>query len=246
MVRQHVNPLSRFYQLPRPLPALDELFAQPQLPLHLDIGSARGRFLLAMAQHPQQQGWNHLGLEIRRPLVSAAEADRLTLELTNLRFLFGNANVSLQNWLAELPAGRLQRVTIQFPDPWFKTKHHKRRVLQPELLLALAAAQPSGGALFVQSDVLAVIEPMVAVIEASGCFVRPETDLRPWRRGNPLPVPTEREQHVLQQGLPVYRVLYRRTDAPPPTLDALQQELTKTLEQTDTDADNPCSSAAAP
>ena len=50
MVRQHVNPLSRFYQLPRPLPPPAELFAQPALPLHLDIGAARGRFLLAMAQ----------------------------------------------------------------------------------------------------------------------------------------------------------------------------------------------------
>jgi len=246
MVRQHVNPLSRSYQLPRPLPALDELFAQPQLPLHLDIGSARGRFLLAMAQHPQQQGWNHLGLEIRRPLVSAAEADRLTLELTNLRFLFGNANVSLQNWLAELPAGRLQRVTIQFPDPWFKTKHHKRRVLQPELLLALAAAQPSGGALFVQSDVLAVIEPMVAVIEASGCYGRAATDERPWRRANPLPVPTEREQLVLRQGLPVYRALFTRTHQHPPALAVLQQHLNATLEQSPQATDNRLNSATLP
>jgi len=244
MVRQHVNPLSRFYQQPRDLPAVETLFGNPELPLHLDIGSARGRFLLAMA--PREHRWNHLGVEIRRPLVEAAEADRHALQLDNLHFLFCNANVSLQSWLGELPPGRLQRVTIQFPDPWFKTRHHKRRVLQPELLLAIATALRPEFDLFVQSDVLAVIEPMVAVIEASGCFVRPKADGRPWRRGNPLPVPTEREQHVLQQGLPVYRVLYRRTDAPPPTLDALQQELTKTLEQTDTDADNPCSSAAAP
>jgi len=244
MVRQHVNPLSRFYQQPRPLPALDELFPQPELPLHLDIGSARGRFLLAMAQ--QQQGWNHLGLEIRRPLVSAAEADRVELQLSNLRFLFGNANVSLPDWLAQLPDGRLQRVTIQFPDPWFKTKHHKRRVLQPELLLALAAAQTPGSDLLVQSDVLAVIEPMVAVIEASGCYERPAADPRPWRGTNPLPVPTERERHVLQQGLPVYRVLYRRNNGPAPDLTLLQQRLNGTLEQSPQATDNRLSSAAVP
>ena len=119
-------------------------------------------------------------------------------------------------------------------------------MLQPELLLAIATALRPGFALFVQSDVLAVIEPMVTVIEASGCFVRPGADGRPWRSGNPLPVPTEREQLVMQQGWPVYRVLYQRTDAPPPTLDALQRDLAEPLEQTDTDADNPCSSAAAP
>lgn len=244
MVRQHVNPLSRFYQLPRPLPPPEDLFAQPGQPLHLDIGSARGRFLLALAQ--QQPDWNHLGLEIRRPLVTAAEADRQALELGNLHYLFCNANVSLEQWLGALPADLLQRVTIQFPDPWFKKKHHKRRVLQPELLLALASAQQPGRELFVQSDVLAVIEPMVAVIEASGCYARPADDQRPWRHSNPLPVPTEREQLVLSQELPVYRVLYRRTAAAPPAAAALQHQLAEALEQSGEDADNPLSSHAEP
>jgi len=244
MVRQHVNPLSSFYQQPRLLPPARDLFADPALPLHLDIGSARGRFLLAMAQ--QQPGWNHLGVEIRRPLVEAAEADREALQLGNLRFLFCNANISLEGWLTALPPGLLQRVTIQFPDPWFKKKHHKRRVLQPALLVAIATALEDGTALFVQSDVLAVIEPMVAVIEASGCFARPTSDARPWRTGNPLTVPTERERHVLAQGLPVYRVLYRRNSQPPPTAELLQQRLGDTLEQNPEAADNPANRAAPP
>jgi tRNA (guanine-N7-)-methyltransferase len=208
MVRQHVNPLSRVHLQPRTLPAAEALFADPALPLHLDIGSARGRFLQAMAElHP---GRNHLGLEIRQPLVEAAEADRRAAGLTNLHFLFANVNVSLPPWLAALPPGRLQLVTLQFPDPWFKKRHHKRRVLQPALLHALAAALPEGGELFLQSDVLDVIEPQVELVEASGGFVRPAGDGRPWRADNPLPVPTERERHVIEQGLPVYRVLYRR------------------------------------
>lgn len=221
MVRQHVNPLSSFYQLPRPLPSPQELFSAPEQPLHLDIGSARGRFLLAMAEQQPQR--NHLGLEIRRPLVAAAEADRLAAGLTNLHYLFCNANISLEEWLATLPAGRLQLVTIQFPDPWFKKKHHKRRVLQPALLRSLAGALAEGCELFVQSDVPAVIQPMVALIEASGCFSRPAADSRPWRATNPLPVPTERERHVLAQGLPVLRVLYRRNRAPLPDLAALER-----------------------
>jgi tRNA (guanine-N7-)-methyltransferase len=208
MVRQHVNPLSRVHLQPRTLPAAEALFADPALPLHLDIGSARGRFLQAMAElHPQR---NHLGLEIRQPLVEAAEADRRAAGLANLHFLFANVNVSLPPWLAALPPGRLQLVTLQFPDPWFKKRHHKRRVLQPGLLHALAAALPEGGELFLQSDVLDVIEPQVELVEASGAFVRPADDGRPWRADNPLPVPTERERHVIEQGLPVYRVLYRR------------------------------------
>jgi tRNA (guanine-N7-)-methyltransferase len=219
MVRQHVNPLSRYHQLPRPLPPPDVLFAAPERPLHLDIGSARGRFLHAMAVlHPRV---NHLGLEIRQPLVALAETDRQAADLTNLRFLFANVNISLPPWLAALAPGTLQLVTLQFPDPWFKQKHHKRRVLQPALLHALAAALPPGGLLFLQSDVPAVIEPQVALVEASGAFERPAADARPWRHDNPLPVPTEREQHVAARGLPVYRVLFRRNAAPPPPLEPL-------------------------
>lgn len=223
MVRQHVNPLSRFHQQPRPLPPLAELFADPALPLHLDIGSARGRFLLALA--PLRPERNHLGLEIRQPLVQAAEADRQAAGLPNLRFLFANASVSLPDWLAQLPPGRLELVSLQFPDPWFKSRHHKRRVLQPELLLALAGALAPGAQLFLQSDVLSLIAPMVALVEASGCFRRPAADPQPWRPSNPLPVPTERERHVEGQGLPVYRVLFQRNGAPPPPLAALEARL---------------------
>jgi tRNA (guanine-N7-)-methyltransferase len=206
MVRQHVNPLSRFFQLERPLPPLQELFEQPERPLHLDIGCARGRFLLAMAQvHPQRL---HLGLEIRRSLVALADADRERLALDNLRLLFANANVSLPPWLAGLPTGQLQLVTIQFPDPWFKLRHHKRRMVQPELLQALASALDPHGQLLLQSDVPMVMEQMLEAVAASGAF-EPADD-GTWLAENPLPVPTERERHVLQQGLPVYRRLFRR------------------------------------
>jgi tRNA (guanine-N7-)-methyltransferase len=221
MVRQHVNPLSRFYQLPRPLPPPEALFDAPERPLHLDLGSARGRFLLAMAPlHPER---NHLGLEIRRPLVAAAEADRQALGLTNLAFLFANANISLPAWLEALPQGRLALVSLQFPDPWFKRKHHKRRVLQPTLLHALALALEPGRQLFVQSDVRELIEPMLALVEASGCFSWPESKATPWLPHNPLHLPTERERHVLAQGLPVWRLLFSRNDAPVPSLTRLER-----------------------
>ncbi|MEY3757895.1 MAG: tRNA ((7)-)-methyltransferase [Cyanobacteriota bacterium] len=232
-MRQHVNPLSRLYQQPLALPPPAELFAAPERPIHLDIGCARGRCLLELAQRQPER--NYLGLEIRRPLVQAAEADRLALELGQLRYLFCNANVSLEQWLAGLTPGQLERVSIQFPDPWFKKKHHKRRVLQPALLLALAGALAPARELFIQSDVLAVIEPMVAVIEASGCFQRPAGDPHPWRPTNPLPVPTERETLVLSQGLPVYRVLYQRNHQSRPNL----LELEARLEQMAQAADNP-------
>jgi tRNA (guanine-N7-)-methyltransferase len=206
MVRQHVNPLSRFFQQQHPLPPLQDLFPRPERPLHLDIGCARGRFLLAMAPlHPERL---HLGLEIRRSLVALAEADRERLELENLRLLFANANVSLAPWLATLPTGQLELVTIQFPDPWFKARHHKRRMVQPELLQALATALDGRGELLLQSDVPMVMEHMLEAVATSGAFE--PADGGTGLLENPLPVRTERERHVLQQGLPVYRRLFRR------------------------------------
>lgn len=221
-MRQHVNPLSRFFQLPLQLPSPQELFRHPEKPIHLDIGCARGRCILGIAR--RDQDWNHLGVEIRRPLVLSADREARDSELGNVRVLFCNANISLQGWMAQLSADRLQRVSIQFPDPWFKRRHRKRRVLQPELLLAIAAALQPGRDLFLQSDVLEVIDPMVTLTELSGCFERPQQDNRPWRSDNPLGVPTEREQLAIEQGLPIYRVLFLRNHQPLPELAALERE----------------------
>jgi len=211
-LRQHVNPLSSFYQLARQLPAIAELFPDPSLPLHLDIGCARGRFLLALA--PQRQNHNHLGLEIRRPLVDLAEADRRKLELTNLYFLFCNANISLEDWLQQLPQNLLKLVTIQYPDPWFKKRHHKRRMVQPSLITALAKAMAPDAQLFLQSDVPEVIRLMLEVVDncqaIDNTHVFYPCDGGSWMELNPFPYATEREAQVLEKNLPVYRRLYAK------------------------------------
>ena len=64
---------------------------------------------------------------------------------------------------------------------------------------------------------------MVALTELSGCFDRPEGDAQPWRRTNPLSVPTERERYVMDQQLSVYRVLFRRNHAHQPPIEVLEQ-----------------------
>lgn len=207
-VREHVNPLSRRYRRPAALPDWDQVYAQPQQPLHLDIGCARGKFLLELA--PQCPDWNFLGIEIREPLVHQANAWRDDRALTNLHYLFGNINYSIQPLLASLPAGIIQMVSIQFPDPWFKKRHQKRRVVQPELVRDLAAVMPLGSQVFLQSDVEEVAAEMRDRFAEHPAFAltRPET---PWLSENPLPVRTEREQSTLSRGEPVYRVLLQRT-----------------------------------
>ena len=221
-MRQHVNPLSSFFQLPRELPSPETLFEHPYLPIHLDIGSARGNFLLSLA--PLQPDWNHLGLEIRRPLVYTAEKTRKNLKIENLRFLFCNANISLKSWMLSLPKDRLQRVSIQFPDPWFKRRHKKRRVLQPSLLIGLANALQPCHKLFIQSDVFAIIQPMTSLVDLSCCFDRCEDVNGFWLEKSPFPIASEREAYVCSKGLQVYRALYTRNNQPIPKLSDLEIE----------------------
>ncbi len=204
-VREHVNPLSRKYATPIQPPDWVQIYADLAAPLHLDIGCGKGRFALQMAQ--TEPGWNFLGLEIREPLVEQAIDWRDELGLTNLHYLFCNANNSLQPLLASLPAGSLQRVSIQFPDPWFKRKHQKRRVVQPEIVEAVATYLARGGEIFVQSDVLEVEQEMVDRFADHAAFTRQGTG---WLSENPLPVATERETSTLERGEAVYRALFRR------------------------------------
>jgi tRNA (guanine-N7-)-methyltransferase len=203
-VRQHVNPLSHKYQRIVPPPNWEKIYTVSQ-PLHLDIGCARGHFLFAMAQ--QQPEWNFLGLEIREPLVLQANEWRQELGLTNLHFVFCNANQSLASLLSSLPDRSLQRVSIQFPDPWFKKRHQKRRVVQPELVQDLATHLVQGGIVFLQSDVESVASEMCDRFDEHSAFARQSDQ---WLAENPFPVPTEREQSTLAKGEPVYRAVFSK------------------------------------
>ncbi|BAY98639.1 tRNA (guanine-N(7))-methyltransferase [Tolypothrix tenuis PCC 7101] len=203
-VRQHVNPLAQRYQ--KAISTLDweKVYTQPYQPLHLDIGCARGRFLLNMAKIEPE--WNFLGLEIREPLVVEANHLSTDLGLTNLHYLFCNVNKSLQPLLSVLPPGILQRVTIQFPDPWFKTRHAKRRIVQPELVTELANYLAVGGVVFLQSDIEFLAIEMRNLFAENPAFQKLSAE--EWLTENPLPVATERETATQNKGEPVYRALF--------------------------------------
>lgn len=203
-VRQHVNPLSQKYQRPIAPPNWEKVYFDPSQPLHLDIGCGRGHFLLAMAQ--QQPDWNFLGLEIREPLVIQANGWRDELGLTNLHYLFCNVNQSASPLLSSLPPSILQRISIQFPDPWFKKRHQKRRVVQPELVMQLVNYLAEDGVIFIQSDIEAIAAEMCDRFAEHPALVWQGSEK--WLAENPLPVPTEREQSTLERGEPVYRSLF--------------------------------------
>lgn len=199
-VHQHVNPLAPYFRFaPQPI-EIEKIFVNPALPLHLDIGSARGRFILKMAEiFPDR---NFLGVEIREPLV--AEANRLAREnnLRNLHYEFNNATYSLDLLLEKLPADVLQFVTIQFPDPWYKKKHAKRRMVNDNLVETVVGHLKVSGEIFIQTDVDFLAEEMFEIFLEHPRLCEIEI------AGNPFPVKTERETAVEEKDLPVYRAMF--------------------------------------
>lgn len=257
--RQHVNPLRSEFQ--SPVDPLDwpAVYADPTLPLILDIGSGYGRFLLALAAE-RFPSHNCLGLEIRGTVIERANRWAQHLDLHHrVHFLKANATVSAAHTLATYP-GQVDLITILHPDPHWKKRHRKRRVVQPALVTAVSGLLRPGGRLLLQSDVLAVAEDMRdqferwpgGVLELDAAHSAPgavfqaasepdETEVAAaaaaaagggsvagardgeeeqwqsaWAQGGwlvdrPLGVPTERELHVVGQGLPVYRLLLVKT-----------------------------------
>jgi tRNA (guanine-N7-)-methyltransferase len=201
-VHQHVNPLAPFYrQSPQPVD-VETVFAESDRPLLLDIGCARGRFLLRMAV--AEPRWNYLGVEIRHPLVD--EANRIACEegLTNLHYEFCNAMLWLGRLVVHIPDGILQAVTIQFPDPWFKKKHAKRRMVNAELVRTVVDKLSPGGRVFVQTDIESLGQEMFELFRADDRLEEVAVT------ENPFLVKTEREKAVEDKALPVYRRLFVR------------------------------------
>ena len=114
-IRHHVNPLKDVHMRPLDLPPRwpEHHFADPLLPLHVDIGCARGVFCLDLATAAPEL--NVCGLEIRDLLAETASQDAKRLGLGNAAFFAANANVNLDALLSgAAETGRLQSVSIQY------------------------------------------------------------------------------------------------------------------------------------
>ncbi|KAA3473039.1 tRNA (guanine-N(7)-)-methyltransferase-like [Gossypium australe] len=215
-IRQHVNPLSSSFSVPAPVPNWDEVFKDPTLPLMVDIGSGSGRFLLWLAkQNPDSK--NYLGLEIRAKLVKRAEFWVKELALSNIHFMFANAAVSFKQLVSTYP-GPLALVSILCPDPHFKKRHHKRRVVRTPLVNSILTRLMPEGKVFIQSDVVEVAEDMRKQFdEESGVLQHIDTvdpsvlcDNEGWLLNNPMGIRTEREIHAEFEGAKIYRRLYQK------------------------------------
>ncbi|KAF8412901.1 hypothetical protein HHK36_000873 [Tetracentron sinense] len=261
-IRQHVNPLSASLRIPAQVPDWNEVFRDSALPLMVDIGTGSGRFLIWLAKrYPESK--NYLGLEIRRKLVKRAQFWVKEMTLSNIYFMFANATVSFEKLVSTYP-GPLMLVSIlvitvflimlggnvftlnkflahfslQCPDPYFKKRHHKRRVVQKPLVDSIVKNLSPGGEVssfelcipkvrcvivveqvFLQSDVVEVALDMRNQFDAQSDVLEHIDDInhpcvlsdsQGWLLSNPMGIRTEREIHAESEGVKIYRRMYKK------------------------------------
>jgi tRNA (guanine-N7-)-methyltransferase len=197
-----VNPLkaSYFERSPEPL-------ALPaDRPVEVELGCADAQFLFQRAA--LDPALVPIGLEIREDLALEVNARAQRLG-SPVRVLFAHANVDFATLFAP---GSLARVFVNFPDPWFKRRHRKRRVVDRALAAAVAAALRPGGELLFQSDVWSVALDALGVLEDEAGLVNRAGPWSFWKGGNPYGVRSRREEGCLEEGLPIWRLLYERPE----------------------------------
>jgi tRNA (guanine-N7-)-methyltransferase len=156
--RQHGNPFT--IRAPENMPDWDEIYGR-KAPFALDIGFGEGGFTTELARnHPE---WNVLGLEIRPPFVKWLIEARHEHRLNNLYGIVANANEHLPNLLEN---GSVEFVSINFPDPWFKTRHRKRRVVRPDWLEALLPKLKIGAQIHAMTDFQPIGRQIMSVLSS--------------------------------------------------------------------------------
>jgi tRNA (guanine-N7-)-methyltransferase len=204
-MRQHVNPLSiNFNQIER-IPTLSQMFSDPKLNFHLDIGPAAGEFLFDLALI--NTSWNYLGIEIREKLVKNAQLKVLKREINNLYFLFGNANNILNDVQNKFIINNLKSISFNFPDPWFKKRHHKRRVIQPEFINMLSNSLQNGTLIFIKTDVKDLFDYMDCTLSSNFKTID-KKNFNYSESFNPFKVKTNREKYVILNQLDIFEGIY--------------------------------------
>ncbi|MGH9885706.1 MAG: tRNA (guanine(46)-N(7))-methyltransferase TrmB [bacterium] len=198
-LRQHVNPnQAHFARFRGDRPVLDGR------PIELEIGCADAQFLFERATLDRAR--QYIGLEIREDLARLVNKRAGTLGAP-VQAVFCQAQLHMTELF---PSGSVDRVYINFPDPWFKRRHHARRMVDETLAAGIAAVARMGADVFVQSDVWDIALDAMATFERDERFVNQAGEWTFWRDGNPYGVRSWREQNAEETGLAIWRILYRR------------------------------------
>jgi tRNA (guanine-N7-)-methyltransferase len=206
-MRQHVNPLSKNFNEIERIPSFIEIFGDPKLNLHLDIGCAAGEFLFDLAL--VNTSWNYLGIEIREKLVKTAKLKVREREIKNLYFVFGNANNILNDAQSKFIIKNVKSISFNFPDPWFKKRHYKRRVIQPEFINTLSNLLQKGSLIYIKTDVKDLFDYMDYTILSNINFKTLDKNNFNFSESfNPTKIQTNREKYVIVNQLDIFDKIY--------------------------------------
>jgi tRNA (guanine-N7-)-methyltransferase len=180
---------------------LDVLF-QRAADTILEIGFGMGGATAEIAAAQPEN--NYLGIEVHTPGVGALLKQIGERNLTNLRIIQHDAVEVLQQMIAD---ASLAGIHIYFPDPWHKSRHHKRRLIQPAFVATLVEKLKTGGYLHLATDWENYAEQMLEVLSAEDRLINTAENYAARPAYRPL---TKFEQRGLRLGHGVWDLVFRR------------------------------------
>lgn len=190
-------------ELPHPWDA-GRLFADGAAPLEVEVGSGKGLFLQsAAAARPNH---NFLGIEVAKKYADHIAARLAKRELTNAIIAHGDALRVFRELLAN---DSLAAVHVYFPDPWWKKRHRKRRVMNPAFLADVVRTLVPGGRFHFWTDVEEYFQTGLALVAEHTPLVGP-LEVAERAPDHDLDFRTHFERRMRLAELPVYRSEFQK------------------------------------
>jgi tRNA (guanine-N7-)-methyltransferase len=207
-IRHGLDLRNHYFELDSlPTPLVGAPFETHQ-PLEVEVGSGKGLFMRsAAAERPTH---NFLGIEIASSYAKYAAAQLAEHGLSNAAIVRGDG---MQFFGNRLSSGQLRTVHVYFPDPWWKRRHRKRRIMNETFLRMVESRLEMGGRLHFWTDVQEYFDLSLALITKVTSLDGPISVLER-KPDHDFDYRTHFERRMRQHGLTVYRCEFRKTAGP--------------------------------